>query len=167
MIYTFIFMDETTYQWLSIIGSVASIIGIPFTLFQVWRVKTISKGVLKEFNKADAISDISKCNELINEAVDLLKNEQLEEALTNMKSIKSMIIQMKVIVPQFELSQDKETVEYKIGNHIEWLQNHINTIHKYHKTPQKINTGSICSSLDEIANYIIELQARISNRITH
>lgn len=160
-------MVETILKWVSLIGSLASIIGIPITLFQVWRVKAISKRTLKEFNKADAIADISKCDEMINDVMDLLKNEQFEQALTNMKSIKTMIIQMKVIVPQFELPYSKRDVEDTISVHIDKLQDNINTIHKYHKSPSKVNASTICSSLESLSNYIIELQARISNRITH
>ena len=134
-------MYDSIIQWISVIGSVASIVGIPFTLFQVWRVKIISKRTLAEFNKTDAISDISKCIEMINEAAVLLKDEQFEKALTNMKSIKAMIIQMKVIVPQFELSKSQKDVGDTINSHINSLQENINTIHRYHKSPNPTLTA--------------------------
>lgn len=154
-----------TLTWISAVGSLASIVGIYVTFRQVRTVRKISQQTRNEINSASVVSDISRCNGCISTVVSHIKDERYDEALRLLKDVKEMIIRMKVVVPQFKIQDIEHTFRQDISRHIHELSESINSIEDNIKTPKLIRTGIITRRIDDLSTYIIELQARITNRI--
>lgn len=162
-------MSQVLTEILTIVsaaGSIASIVGIYITLHQVRTVKKISKQTHQEINKTDAISDISKCNAMIKECIPLLKQDNFETALIKMRDVKDMVVKLKVIAKEIELSDYKETFDTNVDLHIKQLSNNINTIDDNYKSPALLNKTYICKAMDELSSFIVETQVRITTKIS-
>ena len=158
---------NTVLTWISAIGSVASIIGIVITFLQVRTVRRIAADTHREISKTDAVADISKCNALVKESMTLLMRDDFVTALSKMRDVKDMIIKLKIVAGQFDLGDYQEDFESDIKLRIKALHDNINTIDNNHATPKQLNKSVICRSMDELSSFIVELQARITNKITH
>lgn len=153
--------------WISAVGSIASIIGIIVTFLQVRTVKKITADTHREISKTDAVADISKCNALVKESLALLMRDDIATALSKMRDVKDMIIKLKIVAGQFDLGEYEKEFESDIKLRIKALHDNINTIDNNHSTPQLLNKSVICKAMDELSSFIVELQARITNKITH
>lgn len=158
-------MNQQLFNWLSLIGSIASITGIIVTFYQVKSVKEISRQTQRSLNKVNVISEISKCNEIVKEITRSLKSENFEHSLDKMRDVKDMIIKIKVWVTQLQHPNIDRSFRENIDTHIAILTNSINDIDDNHRTPHLLNKTGIMNKMDKLSSYIVEIQALLSNEI--
>lgn len=151
--------------WFSAVGSLITIIGVIVNWWQIKRVKTIATETRNGMNNTSAIADISKCNELIYEISAYLNGGKLELAVSKLRELKTLIVELKIIVPKLKIKDIGPDYPVAIGEHINRLSSAINNIESNYKSPTLINTGFITQRLDDLSTYIIEVKTHLSNNI--
>lgn len=153
---------------LSIVGSVISIIGFTITIWQLIQVKSIANKTQKEINRVDTFGNIAKCNQIIKEVPSCLKQDQIDQALTKLRDVKDLFVQIKVFIAEVGFESDKlEEIQNQAEVHLSRIQESINDIENNHKTPHLLNICQLSKNFDNLSTFIMELQARISNRLSH
>ena len=153
---------------LSIVGSVISIIGFSITIWQLIQVKSIANKTQKEINRVDTFGNIAKCNQIIKEVPSCLKQNQIDQALTKLRDVKDLFVQIKVFIAEVGFESDKlAEIQNQAEVHLNRIQESINDIENNHKTPHLLNIGQLSKNFDNLSTFIMELQARISNRLSH
>ena len=153
---------------LSIIGSVITIIGFPITIWQLIQVKSIANKTQKEINRVDTFGNIAKCNQIIKEVSTCLKQNHIEQALTKLRDVKDLFVQIKVFISDCGFDEVQlDGIKYNAEVHLGKIQKSINDIEKNHNTPDLLNIGYLAENFDNLSTFIMELQAQISNRLSH
>lgn len=155
-------------QVISISSGIITIIGFPITIYQLVKVKAIAKKTQKEINRVDTFGNIAKCNQIIKEVSSCLRQQQLEQALSKLRDVKDLFVQIKVFVEDCGFDKkDLDTIQQKAGVHLSKIQDSINDIEQNHNTPNMLNIRYLAENFDNLSTFIMEVQAKISNRLSH
>lgn len=123
-------IDRTLINILSIIGTIASLVGLGINYIQLREVKNISEAnnkVIKEtkesINYVLLLSDSGSVSHLIGDVQGYLREDKLELALVKMKDLKKYLISFKHL-EKFK----KNNSNSKISSNLTNLSTHINNI---------------------------------------
>lgn len=156
------------YSIISLIGTIITIFGFPITIYELVKVKTIAKKTQKEINRVDTFGNIAKCNQIIKEVSSCLKQQQIEPALTKLRDVKDLFVQIKVFVGDCDFDEDRlAVIQNKADLHLNKIQESINDIEQNHSSPNLLNIRYLAENFDNLSTFIMELQAQISNRLSH
>lgn len=156
------------YEIISLIGSIITVFCFPLTIFELFKVKSIAKKTQKEINRVDTFGNIAKCNQIIKEVSSCLKQKQPEHALTKLRDVKGLFVQIKVFARDCGFEKNElGDIQQKAEQHLSKIQESINVIEQNYSFPNLLNIGYLAENLDNLSTFIMELQAQISNRLSH
>lgn len=82
------FMNDEFVKWIGVIGSVASLIGLPVAIWQIYKTRHAAEAAKDASNKTQKIisqnlllTDISTCAKLIDDVKSYVRSERYETAL--------------------------------------------------------------------------------------
>ena len=118
--------------WLSLIGNLASIVGIIFAIYQILKIKSNSEltkiaveDTRRDIERIFSIADLTKSNEAIKLIQDSIATAKYEIALLRLQELKLMIIEFKEI-PLLDVGDFKHRISgliIKLGVDIISLHN--------------------------------------------
>lgn len=148
------------------ICNIATLLGLTFTIYQLYMVKKIAIETQRELNRIDTLVDIGKCNEIIKDITFSLKNYRLDHVLSKLREVKDMIVKFKVYLGKLDdyRKLDSHYLE-EIDYHLNILQGSINDIERNYKDPKTLNTMVIGENFDKLSTFIVEIQAHLSIKI--
>lgn len=155
---------QTWIDILSLIGSIASIIGIPLSLWQIFKIKSNTDASRKaieetkgEIQRVASISDLAKVAEIIKHIQDSISEQKDDIALFRLKELKSIIIELKER-PILDSTDFKE----KISRHIVTIGADIINLHNLTlSVSTQIKRDIIVKHLEQVSDIIIEAQSRL------
>lgn len=159
--------DRTLINKLSILGTIASLVGLAITYIQVREIKSISEAnkeaileTKESINYALLLSDSSHVSHLIAEIQGYLREEKLELAHLRMKDLKRHLISFK----QTERFKKNISVQ-KINSNLTNLSTHINNISVViSKTSDtQIDLQTINQDIELLLEVIIEFEQKTKN----
>lgn len=82
------FVNDEFIKWIGVIGSVASLIGLPIAIWQIYKTRRAAESAREASNNTQKIisqnlllTDISTCAKLIDDVKSFVRNERYETAL--------------------------------------------------------------------------------------
>ena len=100
-----IFMSDEFVKWIGFIGSVASLIGLPIAIWQIYKTrraaeaaKEASLQTQKSILRNLLLSDVSICIKHIEEIKSSARNEKYELSLTRVNDLISQLIQIQEVL---------------------------------------------------------------------
>src|SRR5215213_1014217 len=94
--------SETFYWWLGLLGSLASLIGLPVAIWQISKTRRIAEAAKDASLETQAaisrnllLSDVSNCTRNIEEIKFFTRNEKYESALIRITDLVSQLIQLR------------------------------------------------------------------------
>ena len=163
-----IFMSDEFVKWIGVIGSVASLIGLPIAIWQIYKTRLIAEATMeasiqtqKSISKNLLLSDISVCIKYIEEIRSYLKADNFESAQIRIIDLISQLIQIREILKN---SRQVHQVEFK--ERLTQLSIIRETFEKkLVKSSVKINIVRIKSQLSEISDELNKVIGEIKTAI--
>ena len=138
-------MSSELVNWISIIGSVASLIGLPIAIWQIYKTrraaeaaKDASLQTQKVISRNLLISDVSTCIKHIEELKSFVRNENYQLALVRVNDLVSQLMQIQ--------EADFEEIILKLSN----IRNDFER--KLEKSSAKIKIAEVNSQLALISD---------------
>lgn len=151
---------ETLYWWLGLLGSIASLTGLPFAIWQIYKTRRIAEAARNASLKTQAaisrnllLSDISICTRNIEEIKSFTRNEKYESALIRITDLVSQLIQLRETL---ESSNQPHQIEFE-ERLSQLVIVRVNFEKKLTKDSVKINVVQVNSQLSEISDELNKL----------
>ncbi len=147
-------MIDNLYWWLSILGSLASLIGFPVALWQIYKTRRIAEAAKdasiqtqKAISRNLLLSDISICVRHIQETKSFISNEEYKLAQI-LNDLTAHLIQIQEILKS---SNQQHQIDFQnIFSELKKIRNRIGK--KLTENSVKINKAQINSRLDIISD---------------
>ncbi len=153
--------SRTILNYISVIGTFASVFGLIIAYLQILSLKNTSESIetavdssIYRLNTLLSVSELAKSKKLIEEIQIMLQHDSYEAALIRLKDLKELLIQTKFNI---DLQKPTNTREYK--NIIVNTGIDINTISDFiFKVKDKISKIDIINNLEVTRTKIIEFE---------
>jgi len=153
-------VNDEFVKWISIIGSVASLIGIAFTYWQIYKTrraaeaaKDASLQTQKAISRNLLISDVSNCMKHIEEIRLYMRGENYELALVRVNDLNSNLIQIQKVL---ESSTQTHQIDFvKIHREIKKIR--IDLRNTVERESEKFSPIRINNQLDFISDNLNKL----------
>ncbi len=100
-----IFVNDEFVKWIGFIGSVASLIGLPIAIWQIYKTRRAAEAAevaslqtQKSILRNLLLSDVSICIKYIEEIKSSARNEKYEMSLTRVNDLISQLIQIQEVL---------------------------------------------------------------------
>ena len=100
-----IFMSDEFIKWIGVLGSLASLVGLPIAIWQIYKTRraaeaaeTASLQTQKSILRNLLLSDVSICIKHIEEIKSSARNEKYELSLTRVNDLISQLIQIQEVL---------------------------------------------------------------------
>ena len=100
-----IFMSDEFVKWIGVIGSVASLVGLPIAIWQIYKTRRAAEAAeiaslqtQKSILRNLLLSDVSICIKHIEEIKSSARNEKYELSLTRVNDLVSQLIQIQEVL---------------------------------------------------------------------
>lgn len=156
--------NKTIINFVSYFGTYLSVFGLLLTYSQILSVKEISENtkikVEESLNKAFKIliiSELTKAIKLVQEVQNYLVSNKNEAAVIRLKDLKNILIQLKhhESIINFTESSEYNQMLNNISVHTTNLAQHLNG------TKVGINSNKIIKTLEEIENFLAEIEGHL------
>jgi hypothetical protein len=155
--------EKTIPNYITIIGTVLSLIGLLITYVNVFALKSeaivISEQITRTYNKINqlnSIADISKAIKIVQEIQNFIHYKKIELALLRLRDLKCMLIQFSEDQLLNELTKNKAFEEQ-----IKDLGIDINSIDSYVlQSNRKVNFSDIIKNLEELSTYLTKFEMK-------
>lgn len=154
------------FEWISLIGSIASIVGLPIALYQIYKIKSntqITNDAIvktsKEILRTYSIVDIAKYCAIIKLIQNLLNSSKYEIAVYQMRELKEVMIELKEL-RLLDIGNFKE----EMSSHIISIGTDISNLQKQISANKNVKIEIIIDNLDKIARLLNEVQAKLKHQ---
>ena len=165
---TYYFTDRRVtgwgFQFLGAIGSNASILGIVYTLYQLYKIreetaliKETSEATKRELFKLENFGDITRGISLIHETQNYLRSTKFELALIKLQDLKIIIAENISIIAEGDQAEELKAEKTNLNLLIASLEKEIESQRSSIRIP-KIN-----GSLENIRDLLISLRIEIKS----
>lgn len=152
--------SETLYWWLGLLGSLASLIGLPIAIWQIYKTRRAAeaaKAAVLETQKAISrnllLSDVSVCVRHIEEIRLYVGNENYELAQVRVNDLNSQLMQIQAV-----LSGSKQTHQIDFEEILREIKKTRSDFRKkIEGSSAKINTIRVNAKLDIISDSLNKL----------
>lgn len=147
--------SETLYWWFGLLGSVASLIGLPIAIWQILKTRRAAESAQeaslqtqKAISRNLLLSDVSACTRNAEEIKQFVRNDRYEAALIRTSDLISQLIQIREI-----LESSKQSYQIEFEERLSQLSIIRRDFEKkLAKTSVKINIVQVNSQLSEISD---------------
>ena len=158
-------MSQNIINTISIIGSLASVIGIIITYRQVLDTRQATQATnkavmdaMKDVQRTLTIVEVAHHLAIISQIQTAIIDNKFELALKIMRDLRTSIIEVK------ETPLLLDTDHYiQLNGHITTLINDINNVHETLQKPDKLNKTVVIKHFDELSAQLAEIQAKFKH----
>lgn len=151
---------ETLYWWLGLLGSIASLIGLPVAIWQISKTRRAAEAAekaasqtQKDISRNLLLSDVSTCTRNLEEIKSFVRNGKYESALIRVTDLISQLIQIREM-----LESSKQTHQIEFEERLSQLVIiRTDFEKKLAKNSAKINIVQVNSQLSEISDELNKL----------
>jgi len=152
--------SETLYWWLGLLGSIASLVGLPVAIWQISKTrraaesaKTASIQTQHVISRNLLLSDVSTCTRNIEEIKSFVRNGKYESALIRVTDLISQLIQIREVL---ENSSQPHQIEFEERlSQLVIIRTDFEK--KLAKSSAKINIVQVNSQLAEVSDELNKL----------
>ena len=154
------FYERRFVKWIGVIGSVASLVGLPIAIWQIYKTRRAAEAAevaslqtQKSILRNLLLFDVSICIKHIEEIKSSARNEKYELSLTRVNDLISQLIQIQEV-----LKGSNQGIQSDFDESLIKLSNIRNDFEKkLSKSSVKINTVRVNSQLDLISDSLNKL----------
>lgn len=152
-------------DYISAVGSIASLYGIVFTLWQISQVKRVTEAVseavdkkLEEIDSLIVYADVKRHIEICNSINLYLMSKKYEIAAIKIEQLKEVLINLKQ-------SKDLQVKDIDAASsHIFNLNVDLQSIRKYMYGTDKLNVEILFSHISDVCIYLQDLSSKIKRK---
>ena len=98
-------MNDESVKWIGVIGSVASLIGLPVAIWQIYKTRRAAEAATnaalqtqRTISRNLLLSDVSTCTRNLEEIKSFVRDEKYESALIRATDLTSQLIQIQEVL---------------------------------------------------------------------
>jgi len=99
------FVNDESVKWIGVIGSVASLIGLPVAIWQIYKTRRAAEAATnaalqtqRTISRNLLLSDVSTCTRNLEEIKSFVRDEKYESALIRATDLTSQLIQIQEVL---------------------------------------------------------------------
>lgn len=159
--------EQTLPNYVTIIGSALSLIGLIFAFFQIRSVEEISRHTrdevklsLKRFNQVLSVADISRCIKIVEETQRFIDQGEYKLAQLRMRDIKKVLIQLESIT---DLESRIEKLQYQ--NIRETFILNLRYLNAYIDHNDEVEFKRIIDDLEDVSTLLNNYESRLKLKV--
>lgn len=149
-------------DYISGVGSVASLYGIIITLWQVSRVKKVATAAseavdrkLKEIDSFMAFADVKRHIEICNSINVYLTSKEYEAAAIKIEQLREMLVNLR------QSNELKDDDFDSASSHLQNLGTDLQSLRKHRSGTVKLNSDVLFTHISDICNFLEEVSSKL------
>ena len=149
-------------DYISCVGSVASLYGIIITLWQVSRVKKVATAAseavdrkLKEIDSFMAFADVKRHIEICNSINVYLTLKEYEAAAIKIEQLREMLVNLR------QSNELKDDDFNSASSHLQNLGTDLQSLRKHRSGTVKLNSDVLFTHISDICNFLEEVSSKL------